>query len=134
MISRSYPRAPQTASERTIQKFLIQRHHLALEVDDVDGMRDNVARMTSPQAFTAVDVMLLHEMLRQAGWTIQSSGLGVAFEDFDEFLGIRAAQEHLVLNAAKESFIAQLIRPKVGRKNQECLEGHRHFPPVSKVR
>ena len=64
------------ASERAVQELLVQRHYLALEVDDVDRMGNDVARMTPAQAFAAVDVVLLHEVLGQSRRTFQAARLG----------------------------------------------------------
>jgi len=54
------------AAERAIQELLIQHHHLALEVDHIDRMGNDVARVAPSQALAAVDVVLLYEMLGQS--------------------------------------------------------------------
>ena len=90
-------------------------------------MRKNIARMAAAERFAGAPVVFLDKTVNQAFRVRQFPGLAELPEDCFELLFVRAAQQHLVLNAAQKRFIAQLFRLQVGRKDQEGLERNRHL-------
>ena len=55
------------------------------------------------------------------------SGFAEAPEDGCELVLVRAAHQHLVLNAAEKRFVAQLVRFQIGGKDQEGFERNRNL-------
>ena len=95
----------EAAVESPVENILGERHRLAFEVQDVDGVRNHVARMAAPEPLVALHIVFLHESLRQALRTKNLLVLAIAFEDLDKLRRARAALKHLILNTAQEGLV-----------------------------
>src|SRR5207245_2040998 len=113
--------------ESLVEQLFGQHLRQAFEMDDVDCVADDVARMTAAETFVALDIVFLDELLGQARRALKVPRSTKPLKDLDELRRARASQKHLVLDAAQESFVTQLVRTQVGGENQECFERHGHF-------
>src|ERR1700722_12573113 len=88
-------------------------------------MRKNIPWMAAAERLSAFPIVLIDEPRDQAVVVHQIFRFAESLEDSRELALVRAAQQHLVLNAAQERFIAQLFRILIGRKDQKTFEGPR---------
>src|ERR1051326_8029581 len=112
--------------ERALQKLVSQLHRQIFELDQVESVRQNVARMAPAKWLAGVPVAAVDEAIQHLRAARKTLRLAEVLENPNEFILGRPAQQHLVVNAAQKSFIAQVRRLQVGRKDQERLEwcGH----------
>src|SRR5689334_10350947 len=108
----------------SIQQIFAELFTTSFKIQDVYRVINDVARMAAAKRLGGLDIVFPHEALRQARRTYQSRGLADAFEDVDKFMWFWTRHEHLILNAAQERFVAQVIRLQVRREDKESLKRH----------
>jgi hypothetical protein len=105
--SRLLPRFFQeTAFEGTVQQFVGQAERVLLEVDHVNHVRENVARMATPENLAGAPVMVFDKTQNGAFFVRQVLGLAEVLEDAHELVFVGTAQQHFILNAPQEGLVA----------------------------
>src|SRR6266700_4757974 len=114
--------------ECPVQQLFGQLERKLLEVDEIDGMGDDVPRLAAAKLLCGRLVVLSDESVERGLRESHALRRAKAPEDLHEFLSKRVAEKHLVLDAAQEGFVAEALGLKGGREDQEGLEGHFHLP------
>src|SRR5207248_652974 len=91
-----------TALKRPVKDVVGQLERKALEMDQVDGMRDRVAGLAAPKLLAGFLVVPFNESLDAASRALDAPLHAYAAEDLGEFAGIGTPQQHLVLNAPQK--------------------------------
>src|SRR5262249_23490724 len=104
----------EAAGESAVKQRFSQLERQLLEVNEVDRMGDNIARLTAPKPLAGRAVVLRHESRKQLRRAIQTLRAGKTLEDLGELLRVRTLQKHLVLQTPQEGFVTELLRLKVG--------------------
>src|SRR6185437_2290396 len=86
--------------------------------------------MAAPEPFAGVEIVLGNKCVHECDRRLQSLRLAKSAEYGAELFCVGAAQQHLVLNSAKEGFVSQLVRREISGKNQKGLEGDRHLSAI----
>src|SRR5512140_1512324 len=105
--------------EGPAQRFAGQFVRLALEADQVDGVRDHVARLAASELLPGLQIALVEIRLQVLRVALDLLAVAEPLENLDELLQFRRAHEHLVLDSAQKRLVAQLMRAQVRGEHQE---------------
>src|SRR6185437_1034530 len=98
-----------------------------LEVDQVEHMGKHVARMAAPHRLVYGPVVLFQKTQGESLRARQLAQGAKTLEDAHEFAFAGTLQQHLILNAPQEGFVAQIRRVQVRGEHEESLERRRHL-------
>src|SRR5260370_17447650 len=98
-----------TAFERLAQNRFAQLERTSLEIDEVDSMRDHVARMAAAETLAGCFVVLRDESANQLFGELQALRFTVGPKNFDKLFLCRASQQHLILHPPPKPFFPHFL-------------------------
>ena len=120
----------EAAFEGAVQHLRGQMIGQLLEMDQVDGVGQQIARMAAAEYLAGLTVTLLNEGVEQRAFERKILGGAGVFEDTDEFVERRAAEQHLVLNAPEERLVAEVLRDcRLVENTRKASNGAVILPP-----
>src|ERR1700744_6070783 len=89
----------ETTVKRAIEHVIVEPHGQTLEVNDIDGVADNVARMATAESLPSLDIVPFDKSVNQLRRAFEFLSLRETLEDLDELRRARIAKQHFVLDA-----------------------------------
>ena len=120
----------EAAFESAVDELVIQCERELFEMNQVQRMGQDIARMAATESPARLTVMPIDEPVHQPWRAGDLLLLAKSLKDVLEFVLPRAVQKQLVLNAPKKRLIPDVRRVQVGGEHQERLEVTVILPPV----